>query len=197
MSTTTYLFDFDDTLISTKIYSDIYEPILLMIRNKLKLSIEEIDKKAPELGLKKNKFGRWDSGDLCRELGLTEEYYHILGKHIEVIPILHDKVIEVFEKITFEKKKIGIVSNSRRRTISLYLHKYELLKYIEFIFSQDDAGCRKNEEFFWKKLLAKEKLIAKDCLVIGNDPVDDIKVPQKFGFNTKLITDKDLTKIFI
>lgn len=43
MSTTTYLFDFDDTLISTKIYSDIYEPILLMIQNRnLKRKVDSL-----------------------------------------------------------------------------------------------------------------------------------------------------------
>ncbi len=134
MSITTYLFDFDDTLISTKIYAEIYEPILLMIRKKLKLTSEEIDEKAIEWGFKKKKFDRWDTGDLCWELGLIEEYYDILGKHIDVIPVLHDTVIELFKTIKSKKKKIGIVSNSMQRTIKLYLEKYDLLKYVNFVF---------------------------------------------------------------
>lgn len=194
----TYLFDLDDTLISTKIYAEIYEPVLKMIEKKLKIKREEIDGKAEELGFKKNKFGRWDSGDLCREVGLVDEYYSILGKQIGVVPVLYDTVIDLFKKIKSEKKRIGIVSNSMQRTIRLYLQKYNLLRYIEFIFSQDDAGCRKNDQRFWKKLIVKEKLIVRECLVIGDNPIDDGEVPQKLGFKTRLIKDKrDLTKIVV
>ena len=198
MSITTYLFDFDDTLISTKIYAEIYEPILKMIQKKLNLTNEEINEKAIEGGFRKNNLGCWDSGDLCREWGLVEEYYRVLGKHIDVIPVLHDTVIELFKRIKSDKKRIGIVSNSMQRTIRLYLEKYYLLKYIDFIFSQEDAGCRKNDERFWKKLILKEKLIAKECLVIGDNPIDDVEVPKKLGFKTRLIKDKrDLAEIVI
>lgn len=198
MPITTYLFDFDDTLINTTIYANIYEPILLMIRKKLKLTRGEIDEKANEWGFKKNRFGRWDTGDLCRELGLVEDYYQILGKHIDVIPVLHDTVIELFKNIKSDKKRIGIVSNSMQRTIQLYLQKYDLLKYIDFVFSQDDAGYRKNDDQFWKKLILKEKLIVKECLVIGDNPVEDVEIPKRLGFKTRLIEDKeDLAKIVI
>lgn len=198
MGVNTYLFDFDDTLISTKIYAEIYEPILKMIRKKLKLTNGEIDEKAMEWEFKQNKFGRWDSGDLCRELGLVEEYYNILGKHIDVIPVLHDTVIGLFKRIKSEKKRIGIVSNSMRRTILLYLRKYDLMGDIDFVFSQDDAGCRKNDERFWKKLIFKKKLVVRECLVIGDDPIDDVEVPKKLGFKTRLIKDKEnLAKIVI
>ncbi len=198
MGVNAYLFDFDDTLIKTTIYAKIYEPILSMIEKKRKLTREEIDEKAEELEFRRNKFGRWDTGDLCRELRLVEDYYHILGKHIDVIPVLHNTVIELFKKIKSDKKRIGIVSNSMQRTIYLYLRKYDLLKYIDFVFSQDDAGCRKNDERFWKKLILKEKLIVKECLVIGDNPVEDVEIPKKFGFKTRLIRDKeDLAKILI
>ncbi len=198
MGTNTYLFDFDDTLISTKIYAEIYEPILSMIKKKLKLTNKEIDEKAEELGLKKNRFGRWDTGDLCRELGLVKDYYQILGKHIDVIAVLHDTVIELFKNIKSDKKRIGIVSNSMQRTIQLYLQKYDLSRYIDFVFSQDDAGYRKSDDQFWKKLILKEKLIVKECLVIGDNPVEDVEIPKKLGFKTRLIEDKeDLAKIVL
>ena len=76
MTINTYLFDLDDTLISTKIYAEIYKPILKMVKKKL--TDKQLDQKAKELGLEKNKFDRWDTGDLCRELKLLEEYYIVL-----------------------------------------------------------------------------------------------------------------------
>ena len=126
MAIKVYLFDFDDTIISTKIYAELYQPLLKMIKSKLKLTDAQLNQKAESLGLTKNKFGRWDTGDLCRELNLLEEYYQVLEKQIKVMPVLHDTVINVFKKIKAKKRKIAVVSNSMHRTINTYLHKYNL-----------------------------------------------------------------------
>ena len=72
-----YLFDLDGTLIDTRIYAVIYLEILEMVKKRLNLSDEELEAKAKGFGLKKNKFKRWDSGDLCRELDLLDEYYNL------------------------------------------------------------------------------------------------------------------------
>src|SRR3989338_5872375 len=128
MAIKVYLFDFDDTIISTKIYAELYQPLLKMIKSKLKLTDIQLNQKAEDLDLKKNKFGRWDTGDLCRELNLLEEYYRVLEKQIKVMPVLHDTVISVFKNIKSKKKKIAIISNSMRRTVNAYLQKYDLEK---------------------------------------------------------------------
>ena len=82
------------------------------------------------------------------------------------------------------------------RTIQLYLKKYGLSKYIDFIFSSDDAGCRKDNVLYWKKIIEKQKLKTQECLMVGDDELEDIKIPASFGFNTFLIkTPKDLEKV--
>lgn len=191
-----YLFDLDDTLIDTKIYARLYQKILSMIKSKKKLTGTDLDAKAASFGLKKNKFGRWDTGDLCRELGLLDDYYKELEKLIAVEQVLHDAVEEVFIKIKKNKQKIGIVSNSMHRTIQLYLKKYGLSKYIDFIFSSDDVGCLKNKEKYWETLVGRHDLNPQDCLMVGDDELEDIKIPASFGFNTFLIKNKkDLEKV--
>ncbi len=196
MAIKVYLFDFDDTIISTKIYAELYQPLLKMIKSKLKLTDPQLNQKAEDLGLKKNKFGRWDTGDLCRELNLLEEYYQVLEKQIKVMPVLHDTVINVFKKIKAKKRKIAVVSNSMRRTVNAYLHKYNLEKYLDFTFMRDDAQCKKSDDTYWKTLIKKHKLNPKECLVIGDDPEQDGAIPEKFGFNTLIIkSPKDLEKV--
>ena len=130
----TYLFDFDDTIISTKIYAEIYQPLLKMIKTKFKWSDTQLNRKAKELGLKKNKFGRWDTGDLCRELNLLEEYYDVLEEQIQVMPVLYKQVINTFKKLQKQEKTIAIISNSMLRTIKAYLNKYQLNQYVDFIY---------------------------------------------------------------
>ena len=182
-----YLFDLDDTIIDTKIYAKIYTPILNMIQKKLDLNNKQLDEKAKELNLEKNKFSRWDTGELCKELNLLEEYYKILEKQIKVMPVLHKTILNVFREIKKQNKKIGIVSNSMTRTIKAYLNRYKLNDYIDFIFSIDDSGCKKRDEKYWKTLIEKKKLNPEECLVIGDDIIQDVKTPERVGFNTFLI----------
>jgi FMN phosphatase YigB (HAD superfamily) len=179
--TKTYIFDLDDTLIDTKIYAEIYPKILKLIKRKG----FDVDKKAKEFGIRKESHGRYDSGDLCRRLGLLEEYYGVLKQQIAIVDVLHDEVILIFSKL----KKVGIASNSMRETIKAYLDKYNLTKYILFVFSHDDAGCKKNKIDYWKKLIAKEKLNPIDCLMIGDNSIDDGEIPRKLGFKTLIIKD--------
>ena len=65
MAIKVYLFDFDDTIISTKIYAELYQPLLKMIKSKLKLTDSQLEQKAVALGLKKNKL-RTASSIFCR-----------------------------------------------------------------------------------------------------------------------------------
>jgi len=179
----TFIFDLDDTLIDTKIYKELYPSILSMIEEKKGLAGKELDNKARELSLKKNRSDRWDTGDLCRELGLLDEYYIELERLIEVVPVLHDTVETIFEELKKKGKDIVIVSNSMRRTINAFIKKYRLPKYVKFIFSQDDAGCRKYDIKFWEQLVEKEKLVPKECLMVGDDLLEDVELPKKLGFN--------------
>mgnify|MGYP001576070778 CR=1 FL=1 len=191
-----YLFDLDDTLIDTRIYAQLYPVILSMIEKKKKMKSTELDQAAQSFGLKKNKYGRWDTGDLCRELNLLEEYYQVLEKQIKVMPVLHDTVISVFKKIKSKKKKIAVVSNSMHKTIQLYLKKSGLTKYIDFIFSSEDAGCLKDNDLYWKKLIETKGLNPRECLMIGDDELEDVQIPAKFGFKTFLLRNsKDLEKV--
>ena len=81
------------------------------------------------------------------------------------------------------------------RTIQAYLTKYAL-KYVDFVFSSDDAKCRKDNDTYWSKLIKKYKLNPEECLMIGDDELEDIQIPAKLGFNTFLIkTPKDLEKV--
>lgn len=187
---TTFLFDLDNTIIDGRIYAEIYQPILKMVKKMLNL--KDVDARAEKLGLKKNKYGRFDTGSLCKELGLLDEYYHILEAHIKIIPSLNKEIIPVLKNLKMTKK-VGIVSNSMQRTIELHLDKYKLKDYFDFIFSFGDAGCKKQDKEGWQKLIKKEKLNPKECLVVGDDPIDDEEIPKQLGFNTLLIKgSKDL-----
>ena len=192
-----FLFDLDDTLIDTKIYSEIYPLIVSKVCSKLSISKEELFSKAASFGLKKNNYGNYDSGELCKKLNLLDSYYFILEKAIKVKDVLHDNVLEVFNTLKKRGSCIGIVSNSMLRTIKLYLDKYNLS--VDFIFSSDYTGCNKDCNEYWKKLIAAENLNPSECIVIGDDYEEDVEVPSSLGFKTFYLNDvsklKDVLKL--
>jgi HAD superfamily hydrolase (TIGR01549 family) len=187
-----FLFDLDDTLIDTSIYAKIYPLIVSEVCSKLNIDKEELFSKASSLGLKKNKHGNYDSGELCNKLDLLDLYYSVLEKAIAVNDVLFSEVREVFSTLEKKGSRIGIVSNSMLRTIKLYLDKYNLK--VDFIFSSDYTGCNKDCNEYWKKLIAAENLDPSDCLVIGDDYEEDVKVPSSLGFKTFHLDSRDKWK---
>ena len=143
--------------------------------------------------MKKNKHGNYDSGELCNKLDLLDLYYSVLEKAIAVNNVLFSEVREVFSTLKSKGSKIGIVSNSMLRTIKLYLDKYNLS--VDFIFSSDYTGCNKDSIEYWKKLIAAENLDPSECIVIGDDYEEDVKVPSSLGFKTFYLGEKKLKDV--
>src|SRR3989338_9191774 len=106
MPLTTYLFDLDDTLIDSRIYAELYKPILNKVKTRLNITYKELDAKARELGIRKNSNGRYDTGDLCREMGLIELYYTLLERKIKATQVLRKRVLGVFKELRKNDKRI-------------------------------------------------------------------------------------------
>lgn len=164
-----FLFDLDGTLIDTKVYSEIYPEVMKLVKDTRVLK---------ELQVKE---GRYDTGDVCKKFGLLKEYYAILERYLQEHPVLKPDVRKVLQAIT-KRGKIGIVSNSMKRTIELYVKRYELPA--DIIFSAADAGYRKDDVRYWKKLMSKFDLNPAECVVIGDVYQEDVVMPGKVGFKT-------------
>ena len=178
-----YLFDLDGTLIDTKIYAEAFPKINLRVKEELDLSDAELEQKAIGFGLKRNKLGMFDTGDLCKELGLLDIYYEEIETVLSGMNVLHEPVEGVLKCLKEKGARIGVVSNSMKRTIQVHVKAHHLSELVEFIFSSEDAGFRKDNVRFWEKLIEVEKLDPSSCLVVGDDIVEDVEVPSKLGFN--------------
>lgn len=175
----TYLFDWDNTLFDTNIYKETYPDIIATIKQKHNISEEEINRRAQLEGLRKEE--RWDSGELSKIFDNMEEYYKILKSNISSNYLIQD-IVNKFKSLKEAGFKIGIVTNSFRKTINLYLETYNLQP--DFVFTQDDAGTTKDNPKFWEKLIEKHDLDPKECAIIGDNEIDDKAVPGGLGFNT-------------
>lgn len=188
MALTAVLFDLDDTLVSSgRIYAQMYYPLLEMLQSDLQFSLVELEQRAKELGITKNKHGRWDTGELCSALGQLEKYYSVLENFIEKEEVLYSQTIPTLKASRSLVGKVGIISNSMRRTVQAYANKYHLHRYIDFFFSSEDAESRKSDESYWNTLVHHKRLCPSETLVVGDNEVDDVITPGSLGFKTQLV----------
>ncbi|MBI2572502.1 HAD family hydrolase [Candidatus Woesearchaeota archaeon] len=179
-----YLFDLDGTIINPTIYKEIYHEVLLMIAKNKEISLVELELEASKVSLRKNSEGKFDTGELCKHFDLIEEYYDILGPKITATDLANKEVLSRMNKAVIAGKKVGIVSNSFTRTILLYVKRYKLP--VDFVFSAEEAGYLKSDIRFWRALIKAHRLPL-DCVVVGNDPIEDVKMPEKVGFKGEMV----------
>lgn len=181
----TYLFDWDNTLMSIEIYKKIYPKFISYITKKYNKTESELyNEVKSKVRLYQN--NKMDSGELAKELGEFDYYYKILKEEAQNKNYLFHDTVNTIQGLRDSGHKIGIVTNSFRKTIEVYLETYNLK--VDFIFSSENADCKKSNPLFWKKLIKKYDLDPKECLVEGDDEIEDYGIPLEQGFNTKLIS---------
>ncbi|MCK5107494.1 MAG: HAD family hydrolase [Nanoarchaeota archaeon] len=179
----TYLFDLDDTLIDSCVYKNSYDSIISKVKEIKNWDAEGLDKFAQENNIKKSEWG-YDTGELCNILDLLDVYYELLEDEIRTHKKLKFDVNKKFKELKQKKIKIGICSNSMKRTIKIQLGAHDI-KGHDFIFSSKDAGVKKDKKEYWQALIKKYNLIPNECLVIGDDEIDDKQIPSSLGFLIK------------
>jgi HAD superfamily hydrolase (TIGR01509 family) len=167
---TTYVFDLDDTLIDSSIYAKMYNTVINELLSTLDISEIQLQEVISKLKQEAEKT-RVNTFELCKRLNSTELYYKILEKYVKHTYMLKTKSIpKIFRKIKGSKKKIGIISNAQQRTIELFLKRFNLLDYVDFI----ESG-KKNTVLFWITLEKKHNLDKERTLVIDDsDEILDI-----------------------
>jgi phosphoglycolate phosphatase-like HAD superfamily hydrolase len=173
----TYLFDLDDTIIDSSLYSKMYNEIITKLKEKpfgeLKVK-QEIEKLKKETGKE-----RPDTYELSSRLGEDKLYYEVLKKYLDHTYVLKSKEItEIFKRLSGEKKRIGIVSSSQEKTVKMVLDRYRLLDYVDFIEHGDKRSIS-----FWMRIEKKHNLFIPETLVI-DDSDEILNVAEQVGYKT-------------
>ncbi len=185
----TYLFDLDDTIIDSSIYSRMHHELLTEITNRVKISEEGLKERIARLKEKTGK-EKPDTYELCKELNCIDIYYDILEKYAKHTYTLKNPTLPVvFRKIKESKKKIGVISNSQERTIKLFLNRFNLSQYVDFL----ESG-KKDSVLFWVQLEKRHSFHKGDTLVI-DDSDDVLKIAQEAGY--QILNAKNLGKLEI
>lgn len=182
----TYIFDLDDTIIDSSVYAKMYNSVINELISALKISEIELQKIISKTKEETGK-ERVDTYDLCKKLHSVELYYKVLEKYVKHTYSLKTKSIPaIFRKMHGAKKRIGVVSNAQERTIELFLKRFNLFEYVQFV-----ASGIKNTVLFWITLERKYDLDKEDTMVIDNSD-EILKIADHAGYkvlNVKNIDD--------
>ena len=97
---------------------------------------------------------------------------------------LYSWSLPVLDTLKAEGKDIYLLSNAQRSFTAHELDKLGLTKYFDDIMISSDYGVKKPNLMFFKMLMKRHNLCAKECLFVGNDEVCDIFGAKKAGMNT-------------
>ena len=100
---------------------------------------------------------------------------------------LYNGVIELLELLKRKEKNIYLLSNAQQVFTLYEMRILDIEKYFDKIyFSSDYYICKPDSKFF-EQLISDLNLDIKKSIMIGNDPICDIKGAQSVGLDTLYI----------
>ena len=184
---TTYIFDLDDTIIDSSIYARMYNALINELLSNLNIKEIELQEVISRIKEETGK-PKVDTYELCKKLSSTELYYKVLEKYVKHTYTLKTKNIpQIFKKIKAKKKKNGIISNAQERTIELFLKRFNLLEYVDFIESGN-----KDTVLFWV-MLEKKYSLDKERTMVIDDSNEILDIAEHAGY--KVLNVKDLVNL--
>ncbi len=100
-------------------------------------------------------------------------------------------VYEVLKTLKEKKIKIGIGTDMTPYIQILKLEKMNILEFIDFIVTSEEAGEEKPSAKLFQMCLNKAGCLKTECLFIGDDIKKDYEGAKNFGMNTLLLNKKN------
>ena len=100
---------------------------------------------------------------------------------------LYDGVIDFLEALKKANKKIYLLSNAQQIFTEYEMKLLNIYEYFDGIVFSSDEGCCKPDSKFYNVVLDRYKLEKNESIMIGNDPITDIKGSYEVGLDSLYI----------
>ncbi len=121
----------------------------------------------------------WELGSKVRDYTMTVKAWITLSENV----VLLKKCREEFD---------CIVIISSEWDMSLYNILNSLHIYADKVYCSAVVGYAKRSALFWESIFARENIIPKEMIHVGNSEMEDIKIPSILGVTTFNIAEKNL-----
>lgn len=107
----------------------------------------------------------------------------ISTKYIQLYP----GVIDLLQSLKEKQKKVYLLSNAQAIFTKYEMKYLGISKYFDGIVISSDEGCAKPDQRFYQCVLQRYQLNPKESIMIGNDPITDIKGSYDQGLDSLYI----------
>lgn len=188
------IFDFDGTLYEYEICNTnslnvVFDHIahnFNLDKDIIKHKYDKINKLIKESNNNSNKFNKYIYfkqllEELCIHINNLTNIIELYDTEFNTRLNLFEGVIQFIEFIKKSNIKIGILSNNNFKQQYDKLVKLNLIQYIDFIQTSDEAGSEKPKNLIYLSLLNKMKINSENMLMIGDNYEHDILPSIEFG----------------
>ena len=125
---------------------------------------------------------------LTMERGLPRSLHQFINemKQIYTMEIIYQKCKPVFyheyalSKLQAEGYRLAVASNSVRNSVEMMMEKSKLIKYLEFMLSNQDVTKSKPDPEIYLTAIARLNLRPEECLIVEDNP-NGIKAAKDSG----------------
>ena len=103
----------------------------------------------------------------------------------------YNEVFDVLESLKSRKIKIGVGSDMTTYIQFKKLEKINILRFIDFIVTSEEAGEEKPSPKLFKICLDKAGCLKSECLFVGDDLRKDYEGAKNFGMRALLVNKKN------
>ena len=106
---------------------------------------------------------------------------------------LYSGVKEVLQKLSL-KYNLAAASYTQGSYAYRELEELEIAQYFSYFIFSSDIGYRKTDQEFYKICLQKTRNVPGECLVVGDNYLQDVVIPKKVGLKAVLIKNPSTDK---
>lgn len=125
--------------------------------------------------------------DFVNVVSVTPELLHSTMQYFREASITHLRTysgaVELLRSIRKSGAKVFLLSNAQRTFTEAEMKKLGLWNEFDDIFISSDHECCKPDPYFYNAPLRKYHLDPSECLMIGNDPINDIWGAKNVGMD--------------
>lgn len=116
------------------------------------------------------------------------EYWNATYKHLKLFP----GVVETLEELKRRSLKLAIVSDMTTEIQLGKIYHLGVSKYFDAIVTSEEVGTEKPHPSMFHAALYRLQLLAKDVLMVGDNPAKDIEGGEALNMETvQIVTRKD------
>jgi len=122
-------------------------------------------------------------------LDLIWQFRKKYATDLHIYPGAKDMLCELSKKYT-----LSIASYTQSSYTYRELEKLKISQYFSHFIFSSDVGYRKTDPEFFKICLKETKNVPEECIMIGDNYLQDIVTPKKVGFKAILIENPETSK---